>query len=176
MSEGIAPKIQALKKMANGFRNRDNFETGIYFHHGGGPTEFPDAPPNFMATARVTVLVKALRAIRRATSALLTIAALLSAAGCGVNASAICESAGGTYVGGTCSRWGPRQEEAQQIGRGAKPLSELFFPGKVGVEDLEALLAAGKLGFHRVAHPLADQRARQRCHDGDAPAARVRLV
>ena len=46
---------------------------------------------------------------------MLAIAVLLSAAGCGVNASAICEGAGGTYVGGTCSRWGPRQEEAQQM-------------------------------------------------------------
>ena len=35
MSEGIASKIQALKKMANGFRNRDNFKTAIYFHCGG---------------------------------------------------------------------------------------------------------------------------------------------
>jgi transposase len=32
MSAGIASKIQALKKMANGFRNRDNFKTAIYFH------------------------------------------------------------------------------------------------------------------------------------------------
>ena len=35
MSEGIAGKIQALKKAANGFRNRDNFKTAIYFHCGG---------------------------------------------------------------------------------------------------------------------------------------------
>jgi transposase len=35
MSEGIASKIQALKKGANGFRNRDNFKTAIYFHCGG---------------------------------------------------------------------------------------------------------------------------------------------
>ena len=35
MSEGVAAKIQALKKMANGFRNRDNFKTAIYFHCGG---------------------------------------------------------------------------------------------------------------------------------------------
>jgi transposase len=35
MSEGIASKIQALKKTANGFRNRDNFKTAIYFHCGG---------------------------------------------------------------------------------------------------------------------------------------------
>jgi len=43
MSEGIAGKIQALKKAANGFRNRDNFKIAIYFHCGGldlypGPT------------------------------------------------------------------------------------------------------------------------------------------
>jgi transposase len=35
MSEGIASKIQALKKTANGFRNRENFKTAIYFHCGG---------------------------------------------------------------------------------------------------------------------------------------------
>ena len=35
MSEGIASKIQALKKGANGFRNRENFKTAIYFHCGG---------------------------------------------------------------------------------------------------------------------------------------------
>jgi len=35
MSEGIAGKIQALKKAANGFRNRENFKTAIYFHCGG---------------------------------------------------------------------------------------------------------------------------------------------
>jgi transposase len=34
MSEGIASKIQALRKMANGFRNRANFKTAIYFHGG----------------------------------------------------------------------------------------------------------------------------------------------
>jgi transposase len=33
-SEGIASKIQALKKMANGLRNRYNFKTAIYFHSG----------------------------------------------------------------------------------------------------------------------------------------------
>jgi hypothetical protein len=59
--------------------------------------------------------VKVLRAIRRATSVTLAIAVLLSAAGCGSNASAICAGAGGTYVGGTCSRWGPRQQEAEQM-------------------------------------------------------------
>lgn len=35
MSEGIASKIQALKKGANGFRNREHFKTAIYFHCGG---------------------------------------------------------------------------------------------------------------------------------------------
>jgi transposase len=35
MSEGIAAKIQALKKAANGFRNRNNFKIAIYFHCGG---------------------------------------------------------------------------------------------------------------------------------------------
>jgi transposase len=35
MSEGIASKIQALKKAANGLRNRDNFKIAIYFHCGG---------------------------------------------------------------------------------------------------------------------------------------------
>ena len=35
MSEGIASKIQALKKAANGCRNRENFKTAIYFHCGG---------------------------------------------------------------------------------------------------------------------------------------------
>ena len=41
MSEGIASKIQALKKAANGFRNRENFKTAIYFHC-GGPALYPD--------------------------------------------------------------------------------------------------------------------------------------
>jgi transposase len=35
MSEGINGKIQAIKKMANGFRNPDNFKTAIFFHCGG---------------------------------------------------------------------------------------------------------------------------------------------
>jgi hypothetical protein len=67
------------------------------------------------AINRERVSVKVLRAIRRATAVSIAIAVLLSAAGCGVNASAICEGAGGTYVGGTCSRWGPRQREAEQM-------------------------------------------------------------
>lgn len=35
VSEGINGKIQAIKKMANGFRNPDNFKTAIFFHCGG---------------------------------------------------------------------------------------------------------------------------------------------
>jgi transposase len=35
VSEGINGKIQAIKKMANGFRNSDNFKTAIFFHCGG---------------------------------------------------------------------------------------------------------------------------------------------
>jgi Transposase len=42
MTEGIASKIQALKKAANGFRNRDHFKTAIYFHCGGLDL-YPDA-------------------------------------------------------------------------------------------------------------------------------------
>ncbi len=52
--------------------------------------------------------------MRRASSAALA-AALLSLAGCALNGTAICEAAGGTYVGGTCSRWGPRQRAAQEM-------------------------------------------------------------
>ncbi|HUT43093.1 MAG TPA: ISL3 family transposase [Desulfobacterales bacterium] len=35
VSEGINSKIQTIKKMACGFRNRENFKTAIYFHCGG---------------------------------------------------------------------------------------------------------------------------------------------
>lgn len=35
MSEGLNSKIQTIKKMACGFRNRENFRTAIYFHCGG---------------------------------------------------------------------------------------------------------------------------------------------
>jgi transposase len=35
VSEGINSKIQTIKKMANGFRNREHFKTAIYFHCGG---------------------------------------------------------------------------------------------------------------------------------------------
>ena len=41
----------------------------------------------------------------------------LSLAGCAgsgwLSGTAICEAAGGTYTGGTCSRWGPAQQAAQ---------------------------------------------------------------
>jgi len=35
MSESINSKIQAIKKMACGFRNIEHFKTAIYFHCGG---------------------------------------------------------------------------------------------------------------------------------------------
>ena len=35
VSEGLNSKIQTIKKMACGFRNRDNFKTAIFFHCGG---------------------------------------------------------------------------------------------------------------------------------------------
>jgi transposase len=35
VSEGLNSKIQTIKKMACGFRNRENFKTAIYFHCGG---------------------------------------------------------------------------------------------------------------------------------------------
>ena len=35
VSEGLNSKIQTIKKMAYGFRNRDHFKTVIYFHCGG---------------------------------------------------------------------------------------------------------------------------------------------
>lgn len=35
VSEGINSKIQTIKKMACGFRNRENFKTAIFFHCGG---------------------------------------------------------------------------------------------------------------------------------------------
>jgi transposase len=44
MSEGIASQIQALKKAANSFRNRNNFKTAIYFHC-GGLDPYPDFHP-----------------------------------------------------------------------------------------------------------------------------------
>lgn len=35
VSEGLNSKIQTIKKMAYGFRNKDHFKTAIYFHCGG---------------------------------------------------------------------------------------------------------------------------------------------
>jgi len=35
VSEGLNSKIQTIKKMAYGYRNRENFKTAIYFHCGG---------------------------------------------------------------------------------------------------------------------------------------------
>jgi len=35
VSEGLNSKIQTIKKMAYGFRNRDHFKAAIYFHCGG---------------------------------------------------------------------------------------------------------------------------------------------
>ncbi|MGD0839169.1 MAG: transposase [Polyangia bacterium] len=35
MSEGLNSKIQTIKQMACGFRNREHFKTAIYFHCGG---------------------------------------------------------------------------------------------------------------------------------------------
>ena len=34
-AEGLNSKIQAVKRMANGFRNTEHFKTAIYFHCGG---------------------------------------------------------------------------------------------------------------------------------------------
>lgn len=34
-SEGLNSKIQKVKAMACGYRNRENFKTAIYFHCGG---------------------------------------------------------------------------------------------------------------------------------------------
>ena len=34
VSEGLNSKIQTIKKMAYGFRNREHFKTAIYFHCG----------------------------------------------------------------------------------------------------------------------------------------------
>ena len=35
VSEGLNSKIQTIKKMAYGYRNREHFKTAIYFHCGG---------------------------------------------------------------------------------------------------------------------------------------------
>lgn len=37
-----------------------------------------------------------------------------SVAGCGLDVTTMCEAAGGTYNGGTCIRWSPRQQAAQE--------------------------------------------------------------
>jgi hypothetical protein len=49
------------------------------------------------------------------TSTLAIAAVLLSLAGCSFDAAAVCKAAGGTYVGSTCSRWGPRQEALREM-------------------------------------------------------------
>jgi len=36
-----------------------------------------------------------------------------SAAGCSLDVTTLCEAAGGSYAGGTCIRWSPRQQAAQ---------------------------------------------------------------
>ena len=52
--------------------------------------------------------------MRPSSSATLAITVVvLLLAGCAQDAAAICSGAGGTYLGGTCSRWGPRQQAAQ---------------------------------------------------------------
>ncbi len=48
-------------------------------------------------------------------AALAASAVLLCCAGCAQDAAAICASAGGTYVGGTCSRWTPRRQAAEDF-------------------------------------------------------------
>lgn len=43
---------------------------------------------------------------------------VLSLAGCvgsGLSGTALCEAAGGTYTGATCSRWGPGQQAAKKM-------------------------------------------------------------
>lgn len=35
VSEGLNSKIQTIKKMAYGFRNKEHFKTAIFFHCGG---------------------------------------------------------------------------------------------------------------------------------------------
>jgi hypothetical protein len=42
-----------------------------------------------------------------------TVALAGSVAGCGLGGSAMCEAAGGTYAGGTCIRWSPARQAAQ---------------------------------------------------------------
>jgi hypothetical protein len=49
VSEGLNSKIETIKKMAYGFRNREHFRTVIHFCEDSTstllPTEFPDEPP-----------------------------------------------------------------------------------------------------------------------------------
>jgi hypothetical protein len=44
---------------------------------------------------------------------------VLSLTGCAgsgwLSATALCEAAGGTYTGGTCSGWGPAQQAAEEM-------------------------------------------------------------
>jgi len=35
-------------------------------------------------------------------------------AGCAADAARICAASGGSYAGGTCSRWGPEQQAAEE--------------------------------------------------------------
>jgi len=41
-------------------------------------------------------------------------AAALSLTGCGIDAAAVCKSAGGSYVGSTCSRSGSKERAVQE--------------------------------------------------------------
>ena len=41
---------------------------------------------------------------------IVTLGLLGAPAGCGFNAGAICQNAGGTYVGDTCTHWTPYQQ------------------------------------------------------------------
>ena len=43
----------------------------------------------------------------------LALLAMSSAAGCAVDIAATCGASGGTYAGGTCTQWGPRQQAAR---------------------------------------------------------------
>ncbi len=42
-AEGLNSKIQTIKKMAYGYRNREHFKTAIFFHCGGLQL-YPDHP------------------------------------------------------------------------------------------------------------------------------------
>src|SRR5262249_25877170 len=46
--------------------------------------------------------------------ALAIVAVSLSLAGCSLDAAATCKAAGGTYVGSTCTRSGPREDALRQ--------------------------------------------------------------